>query len=53
MIQSAADDLLADDGPQDRRAAEAAHRFRPAVTHPVRVVQRAENAEVLLLMGVQ
>ena len=41
--QAAADDLLADDGPQDRGPAEPARRLGPAVAHPARVVQRAQH----------
>ena len=53
MVDSAADDLLADDRAQDLRAAEPARRFRPSVAHPVRVVQRLQHAKVLRLVRVE
>ena len=49
----ATDDLLADDGPQDRRPAKTTGRFGPAVPHPARVVQRAEHPGVLRVVRVQ
>ena len=45
LVEPAADDLLADDGPQDRGPAQPARRFRPPVAHPARVVQRAQHAQ--------
>jgi len=53
LIESAADDLLADHGPKDHGSAQPACGFGPAPAHPARVVQRAEHPRMLRVVRVQ